>query len=279
MRDQTAVTVDHISMAVVADLDARNHVPDELEVDLGDADAVLAPRPGQRDRHIRLGLAAEIDRTVIDLVRHGLGEFRLVRVVDAAADHVHGEPRDFELLVTGGVDLRQLGNGGHLAQQPQRIEPALIQRAVGPRQLRGPAELALDLGDEFLDLVGGGFRLLMLDIDQRRFLLLKGKPDFEGAIGDQRQHHHTDEQRHIFDEKPAAHDRRAGCRRGGGEPIRRPAWSHAGPMVNVRLHRVILAEFPSTRLPFHSMTSSARASTVCGISRPIAFAVLRLTKS
>ncbi len=48
MGDQTAVGVDHISVAVLADLDARNHVPDQLEVDLGDAHAGLAPRAGER---------------------------------------------------------------------------------------------------------------------------------------------------------------------------------------------------------------------------------------
>ena len=43
---------------------------------------------------------------------------------------------------------------------------ALIERAVGPRQLRGPAHLAFDLGDELFDLVGGGNGLLLLNADQ-----------------------------------------------------------------------------------------------------------------
>ena len=81
----------------------------------------------------------------------------LLGIVDAAADHVHGQPRHLELLVARGIDLREFGDRRHLAQQPQRIEAALIERAVGPRQLRGPADLAFDLGDEFFDLVGGGF--------------------------------------------------------------------------------------------------------------------------
>ena len=67
--------------------------------------------------------------------------------------------------MAGRVDLRQFRNGGHLAQQPQRVEASLIERAVGPRQLRGPADLAVDLGNEFLDLVGRSLRLLVLDVD------------------------------------------------------------------------------------------------------------------
>ena len=36
-------------------------------------------------------------------------------------------------------------------------------------------------------LAGRRFRLLALDADQRRLVLLIGKPDLEGAVGDQRQ--------------------------------------------------------------------------------------------
>ena len=42
------------------------------------------------------------------------------------------------------------------------VETALIERAVGPRQLRGPADLAFDLGNELLDFVGGGDALRLL---------------------------------------------------------------------------------------------------------------------
>ena len=69
MRDQPAVAVDDIGLPALADLDLRDHVPDEFEVDLGNADAGSAARAGQRQGHIGLGLAAEIDRAVIDLVR------------------------------------------------------------------------------------------------------------------------------------------------------------------------------------------------------------------
>ena len=97
-----------------------------------------------------------------------------------------------------GVDLGELGDRRHLPQQPQRVEAALLQRARRPRQLRGPADLALDLADELSDLAGGGFRLLALDAHQRGLLFLIGEVDVERAVGDQREAHHGDEQkRHI----------------------------------------------------------------------------------
>ncbi len=222
MRDEAAVGVDHIGAAVLADLDLRHHVPDQLEVDLRDAHAGVAPRPGERQRHVGFGFAAEIDRAVIDFVRHGFGEFRPLGIVDAAADHVHAQPRHPQLLVARGIDLRQFGDGGHLAQQPQRVEAPLLEGAVRPRQLRGPADLAFDLGDELLDLAGGALRLLALDADQRSLVLLVGEPDLEHAVGDQREADHGDEQRDIFDEEPAAHGRCAGRRSGTAEAIRQP---------------------------------------------------------
>ena len=84
--------------------------------------------------------------------------------------------------MAGGVDLRQFGDRRHLAQQAQRVEAALLQRPVGPRQLGRPADLALDLRDEFLDLGGGGFRLFALDADQRGLVVPVGEPDFERAV-------------------------------------------------------------------------------------------------
>ena len=67
MGDQAAVRIDDVGMSALADLDLRNHVPDQLEVDLRDAHAGVAARAGQCQRHVGLGFAAEIDRAVIDL--------------------------------------------------------------------------------------------------------------------------------------------------------------------------------------------------------------------
>src|SRR4029077_13676812 len=113
-----------------------------------------------------------------------------------------------------GVELSQLGNGGHPAQQPQGIEAALLDGARRPRQVCGPAELALDLLDELADLGGGSFRLFALDADQRRLVLLIIEQDVENAVGHQRYTDHRDEQCDVFGEQASASfcDRRFGRR-------------------------------------------------------------------
>src|SRR5262245_34474872 len=208
MRDQPALRVDHIGVTALADLDLRDHVPNELEIDLGDAHAGVTPRPGNGERHIRLGFAAEIDRAVIDFARHRFGEFGIAGEVGAAGDHVHGEPRYPQSLLAGGVELSELRYGWDLAQQPQGVEPALLDRARRPWQLRGPTELALDLLDELADLRGGGFRLLALDADQRRLVLLIIEEDVERAVGEERDADHHHEQRDVFGEQASAGFRR-----------------------------------------------------------------------
>ena len=214
--------VDDEGLALLADLDLRDDVPDELQVHLGDADAGVAARAGHGERHVGLGLAAEIDRAVVDLLRHGFGELGVLGIIGADADRVHGEPRHPQLLLAAGVELGELGDRRHLAQQAQRVEAALLQRARGPRQLRGPADLALDVLDELADLGGGGLGLLALDAGQRLLVLLVGKPDLEQAVGQERHADHGDEQRDVFPEQPAA-DMRGGA---GAEPAQH---ARAGP--------------------------------------------------
>ena len=203
MRDEPAVAIDDIGKPVLADLDRRDDVPDEFEIDLGDRDAGIAPRAGERQRHIGLALAPEINRPEPRLLGHRIGEARVVRVVRARADHVHLEPRDAKLFLAGGVELRQLGDGRNLAQEAERVEAALVEGRGRPRQLGRPADLALDLADELLDLAGGALRLLALDADERGLVVLVGEPDLEGAVGEERHRHDGDEKRRILAEKAA----------------------------------------------------------------------------
>ena len=269
MRDQAALRVDHVGVAALADLDLRDHVPDQLEIDLGDAHAGVASRAGNGERHVRLGFAAEIDRSVIDLARCRFRELGIIGKIGAAADHVHGQARHPQPLLAGRVELRQLGNGGHLAQQPQRIEAALLDRARRPRQLRRPAELALDLLDELADLGGGGFRLLALDADERRFVLLIVEEHVENAIGQQSDADHRDEQRDVFGEQAPAgfcdgsFGRRRMRRIGAG---RRPAFpaQARNEIANPHPHHCTKLRRGCVRcwdaFPAHANTSSARAS-------------------
>src|SRR5262245_28638769 len=95
---QAALTVDNVAVARLADLDRLDDVPHQLQVDIGHGDTAAA---ALRHRHGEIGLAAfaECDRPVIDLVCLGFDESWLGRPIDVAADYVHGEAGDDDLLV------------------------------------------------------------------------------------------------------------------------------------------------------------------------------------
>jgi len=104
-------------MAALAHFDLRDHVPDQLEIHLGHAHPGITSGTGYGERHIRFRFTAEIDRPVINLARYRFRELRIVGEVVAAGDHVHGEARDPQSFLAAGIELGQLRNGGHLAQQ------------------------------------------------------------------------------------------------------------------------------------------------------------------
>ena len=131
MRHQPALRADDIGVAVLADLDLRDDVPDQLEVDLGHGDAA-APAMGHRHGQVGLGFLAEVDRPEPHAVGHRLDEGRLLGEVGAAADHVHGQPRDLELLAALAVDLHQLGDGRHLAHAAGHSRSAAARPAGRP---------------------------------------------------------------------------------------------------------------------------------------------------
>ncbi len=65
----------------------------------------------------------------------------------------------------------------------QGVEPALLDRARRPGQLRGPAELAFDLLDELADLGRRGFCLFVLNPDQGRLVLAIIEENLENPVG------------------------------------------------------------------------------------------------
>ena len=205
MRDQPALRVDHVGIAVLADLDLGDDVQDQLEVDLGHGDAAVATAVQYRHRQVRLALLAVVNRTEIDLVGDGFGEGRIGRAVDVAADHVHAEPRDLELLVAVAIELGELCDRRRLALQADIFEAALLDRQGGPLRIGDPADLVLDLAHERFDLLRRGLGLLALHVDRGPAIVLVDEGQVERGIDDEHERDQPDEGRHVLEEEPAPH--------------------------------------------------------------------------
>src|ERR1700741_3519430 len=105
MRDQPAVAIDYVSVAALADLQASDDIPDQLEIDLRDYDPSILSLLGHRQGQVWLRLFLEIDRTEPDAVPARFGKAGVLRVVVAAADNIHCQARDLELLLARLVGL------------------------------------------------------------------------------------------------------------------------------------------------------------------------------
>src|SRR6185436_14593222 len=126
----------------------------EFQIGLdGDDARILAVTAGKCNRHVGLGLLAEINRTEVSAVTSGFSEYRIERKILPAACDVHRQAGYPQLLVTALVEVAHFGDGRHLAQKPQRIEPALSGRRCiwRPRRLSYPSHLVLQIAHEVLD--------------------------------------------------------------------------------------------------------------------------------
>ena len=85
---------------------------------------------------------------------------------------VHAEARHGDLLAAGGVELRDVGDLGRLAQQLQELDAAQLDVAGVELRQRRVGELLLDLPDVLLDPRRRGDRLLVLQLGERRLVLL-----------------------------------------------------------------------------------------------------------
>ena len=135
MRDEGPVAIDRVGQTRLADLDLGDDLPDELQIDLGHRHAAAALRHG--DGHVRLGLLAEVHRAEVRAAGLGLAELRVLRIVDPAVDHVHGQPRHAQALETLGVEMAQLGDGQQLLQEPDGVHAALLGGGRRRDQLGG----------------------------------------------------------------------------------------------------------------------------------------------
>ncbi len=200
--DEQAALVDHVGGAGLADLDARDHVPDELEVDLGHRHPGRAAAAGDAHGDVGLRALAEVDLAEIALVGPGVGERRVLAQVGAAAHRVHGEARHLDLLAALGVEIPHLGDGRGLAQEAQEVEAALLEPARR-QEACGPAHLALDLLEELLDDGSGALRLLALHGDERLAALAVGIVHFNRGIDDERAADERHQQGGVLAEQPA----------------------------------------------------------------------------
>jgi hypothetical protein len=219
MGNETILRIDHVGAPLVTYFDLRHQIPDELEIDLGNADSAVGKGTSKRQGHVRFGFAAKIDRPVVDLVRHRVDELGIRGKIGIAADQVRRNPRNTQPLAPAGVELHEFSDGGHLAEQTQSIELPLLQRARGQRHLGGPAEMTLDILDEIADPASRRVGLLALDANKRSCVIAIVEPDVEQAVGQQRQADHGHEQRDILAKEAAPYDH-GSSRRGCREPSR-----------------------------------------------------------
>src|SRR5262249_51449554 len=154
------------------DLDTRDDVPDELEVDLGHGDAGLVARSGDGDRHVRLGFLPEVDRAEPGLAGSRLGELRVARKILPAPGDVHAETRNAPRLASGLVEVAQVGDRRHLAQQLEEVYAPLLKARPAELRQPHPAELVLDLLHVGLDARRRARGLLALKREKVRLVLL-----------------------------------------------------------------------------------------------------------
>ena len=225
--NQEAVAVDDVGFALLADLDARHDVPDELEIDLRDGDRSLVART-DRYRHIRLGLLAEIHRTEPRLPTPGLAKRRLVRAILAGIDAVHPQPRDRDLLASFGIELRDVRHFRRLPQQLEELDAPQFDVVRIELGQCGVGELLLDLADVLLDTRRRTNRLFMLQAGERGLGFLIREVDADRARRKQRDHDQRKNQHQILAKQAAAADApRRVCDCGGGQRRRRHGFSVA----------------------------------------------------
>src|SRR5215472_8798330 len=114
-----------------------------------------------------------------------LGETGVLRVVLPAADDVHRQAGDLELLLAGVVELNQLRDRRHLTQEPEIIKTPLLNRTGRPLRGGCPAELALDLIDELLDPARRRPGLFLLNAKRRSLVFVITEPKVQPGIDQQ----------------------------------------------------------------------------------------------
>jgi hypothetical protein len=201
VRDEVALTVDDVRLPQPADADLRDDIPDELQIHLGGGHRRRRRRAVRhRDRHVRLGLFAEVHGAVPDATAARFTKPRVAGKIGPAPHDVHGEPRHAQLLAALSIEIDDFGDRLHLAQQADVVELPLLEGRGNQLRLRGPAHLTLDLAHELLDPQRRRVRLLALKLGDLRAGLGVREVDFDDAVREDRTRHHGDERDDILPE-------------------------------------------------------------------------------
>ena len=155
MGDEAAGPVEHERVARLADMDRRDHVPDQLEVDHRDRDAIGLARARRRPP----SCAARSPRTRSPgHTRCGPSGRRSPpgrRRDRCRCSTISGSTRETcSRSIARAVDQRHLDDRRHLAHQPQYVEAVPLVGALAPRQLHGPLQLVGDVVEKALDFAG-----------------------------------------------------------------------------------------------------------------------------
>ena len=232
--------VEHKGVARLADMDRRDHIPDQFQIDHGNCDPVAGPCAGHGNGHVGLGTFVQRHRAVPDPVRTRAEHGGVVRPIDAAVHHIRIDAGNAQPLDAGAVDERDLDDRRHLPHQPQDVEAVPLVHAVAPGQLHRPLQLVGDVVEKARDLPRRRYRLGAQTRAQHRALIAIAEPGLARPIRDQRDHDRDEQREKVFVEQRAARPRHA------------------------------------ARIDTHSITSSACSSIPSGSVKPIAFAVFRL---
>ena len=95
-------------------MDRRNHVPNQLQIDHRDGDAVDLARPGNCHRHVRLGALVQRHRAVPDVMQAGADHGGIVRTIYAAVGNIGVDPRQTQPFDALAIDERDLDDRRHL---------------------------------------------------------------------------------------------------------------------------------------------------------------------
>ena len=88
MRHQAAGAIEHESIARLTDMDRRDHVPNQLQIDHRNGNAVAGARAGDRNGHVRLGTFVQGQRAVPDTARARTEHRGVIGTINAAVHHV-----------------------------------------------------------------------------------------------------------------------------------------------------------------------------------------------